>query len=127
MAIMREIIIKKAPRIEWHPKKLNDHKILRTSCKRNTPRASLMRGLARSFLYTRNAEIPIMVNNTGQTTVKTQFAGAKDGFLINAYHCESESYVKNPPTIPASWQMNILISNLKIFFIYYAKRKVLAM
>jgi hypothetical protein len=88
------------------PKNKKDQTAFKTSCTPNTVSAGLMVSLFLNFalsysIQTIYKEIAINTYNAVQTGPKTQFGGAKLGFVRVAYQVEIAGIVKNEPTAAA--------------------------
>jgi hypothetical protein len=99
---------------DLYPKNAADHDILSISWTIKMMNAILTCVLPRPLRQMRNNAIPMSANNAIQTGAKSQLGGVNDGFLMVAYQVGIEGVVKNEPSIPAPWQINILTMNLTI-------------
>jgi hypothetical protein len=64
----------------------------------------------------RKKAIPINRYSSTHTGPNSQLGGLKVGFCKLVYHVETELLVKNPPMIPANWQIKMDMTNLIIIF-----------
>jgi hypothetical protein len=110
------IISTKAPRGLLNPKKINDHKMFRTSWTAKIQMATLTLFLFKPFFQTRKSAIPIRANNVVHTGPNTQFGGDNSGLITFAYHPLIAEEVKIEPITPAISAINTEIVSLKKLF-----------
>jgi len=124
--IHKIIMIITPPPFDFRPKKIIDHKELKTSWIQNSVKANTTPGVTSPFCQTITADIAISRYRMVQTGPNSQLGGVKEGLLRFAYQSGTASRVKSEPikaaekvTAKQTISFITMVSFIIVFYIHF--------